>query len=116
MIAHCREHLAGYKMPRSVTWSPELPKTGSGKILKRELARPVLGRPRQQGLTASSARSRSVWSRRPRSGAPGYKRWVCVQECAEMAACTSASMSARLRAASVLSIPSERKMMVRSAD
>ena len=29
----------------------ELPKTGSGKILKRELPRPVLGRPHHQRLT-----------------------------------------------------------------
>ena len=40
IIAHAREHLAGYKIPRSVTWSPELPKTGSGKILKRDLRAP----------------------------------------------------------------------------
>ena len=40
VITHCREHLAGYKIPRSVTWSPELPKTGSGKILKRDLRAP----------------------------------------------------------------------------
>ncbi|MGE0140478.1 MAG: class I adenylate-forming enzyme family protein [Ilumatobacteraceae bacterium] len=40
VIAFAREHLAGYKVPRSVTWSDELPKTGSGKILKRELRAP----------------------------------------------------------------------------
>ena len=40
VIAHAREHLAGYKVPRSITWSDELPKTGSGKILKRELRAP----------------------------------------------------------------------------
>jgi acyl-CoA synthetase (AMP-forming)/AMP-acid ligase II len=40
VVAHSREHLAGYKIPRSVTWSPELPKTGSGKILKRDLRAP----------------------------------------------------------------------------
>ncbi len=40
VIAHCRDHLAGYKIPRSVTWSPELPKTGSGKVLKRDLRAP----------------------------------------------------------------------------
>jgi fatty-acyl-CoA synthase/long-chain acyl-CoA synthetase len=38
--AHAREHLAHYKVPKSVTFSPELPKTGSGKILKRELRAP----------------------------------------------------------------------------
>ncbi|MBA3983826.1 MAG: AMP-binding protein [Acidimicrobiia bacterium] len=37
---HARQHLAGYKVPRSVSWSDELPKTGSGKILKRELRAP----------------------------------------------------------------------------
>jgi acyl-CoA synthetase (AMP-forming)/AMP-acid ligase II len=35
-----RDHLASYKIPRSVTFSDELPKTGSGKILKRELRAP----------------------------------------------------------------------------
>jgi acyl-CoA synthetase (AMP-forming)/AMP-acid ligase II len=35
-----REKLAGYKVPRSVSWLDELPKTGSGKILKRELRQP----------------------------------------------------------------------------
>jgi acyl-CoA synthetase (AMP-forming)/AMP-acid ligase II len=35
--AFAREHLAGYKVPRSVTFAEELPKTGSGKVLKRQL-------------------------------------------------------------------------------
>ncbi len=35
-----REHLAGYKVPRSVSFVAEIPKTGSGKILKRELRAP----------------------------------------------------------------------------
>jgi acyl-CoA synthetase (AMP-forming)/AMP-acid ligase II len=38
--AHSREHLASYKVPRSISWLDELPKTGSGKILKRELRAP----------------------------------------------------------------------------
>ncbi|MEL6892345.1 MAG: AMP-binding protein [Actinomycetota bacterium] len=38
--AHSREHLAGYKIPRSISWRDELPKTGSGKVLKRELRAP----------------------------------------------------------------------------
>lgn len=37
---HVREHLASYKIPRSFSWSDELPKTGSGKILKRQLRDP----------------------------------------------------------------------------
>ncbi|MFW2336329.1 class I adenylate-forming enzyme family protein [Ilumatobacter sp.] len=40
VTAYAREHLAGYKLPRSFSWMDELPKTGSGKILKRELRRP----------------------------------------------------------------------------
>ncbi len=40
VTAHAREKLASYKVPRSITWSDELPKTGSGKILKRELRAP----------------------------------------------------------------------------
>lgn len=38
--AYTRVHLASYKIPRSLSWSDELPKTGSGKILKRELRSP----------------------------------------------------------------------------
>ena len=35
-----REHLAGYKVPRSFSFMTEIPRTGSGKILKRELRKP----------------------------------------------------------------------------
>jgi long-chain acyl-CoA synthetase len=38
LIAHCRRSLANYKVPRRVEFSPtELPKSGTGKILKRIL-------------------------------------------------------------------------------
>ena len=37
VLAFARRHLAGYKVPRSVTFVAELPKTGSGKVLKRQL-------------------------------------------------------------------------------
>jgi acyl-CoA synthetase (AMP-forming)/AMP-acid ligase II len=40
IVEHARGHLAGFKVPRSVSWMSELPKTGSGKILKRELRAP----------------------------------------------------------------------------
>ena len=37
VIAVAREHLAGFKVPRSVAFVDEIPKTGSNKVLKREL-------------------------------------------------------------------------------
>jgi acyl-CoA synthetase (AMP-forming)/AMP-acid ligase II len=40
VIAYARQHLAGYKCPRSVSFAGELPRTGSGKLLKRELRAP----------------------------------------------------------------------------
>ncbi|MGI9223897.1 MAG: class I adenylate-forming enzyme family protein [Woeseiaceae bacterium] len=41
LIDFCREHIAGYKLPKAITLSnEELPKSGPGKILKRELREP----------------------------------------------------------------------------
>ena len=41
LIEHCRERIAGYKVPRSVEFrSDPLPKSGPGKVLKRELRSP----------------------------------------------------------------------------
>ncbi|CAL9675124.1 Long-chain-fatty-acid--CoA ligase [Streptomyces sp. enrichment culture] len=37
LVAHCRRHLAAYKAPRTVSIRDDLPKTTSGKILRREL-------------------------------------------------------------------------------
>ncbi|HEU0101225.1 MAG TPA: AMP-binding protein [Mycobacteriales bacterium] len=37
LIAHCKERMAAYKYPRSVVLMDELPKTVTGKILRREL-------------------------------------------------------------------------------
>ena len=37
LIAHCRERMAAYKYPRQVELIDELPKTVTGKILRREL-------------------------------------------------------------------------------
>ncbi len=45
IIAFGREQLAGYKVPRSVSFVDELPKTGSGKVLKRELRAPYWNDP-----------------------------------------------------------------------
>jgi len=40
ITAFAREHLASYKVPRSVDFASELPRTGSGKLLKRQLRAP----------------------------------------------------------------------------
>jgi long-chain acyl-CoA synthetase len=37
IIEHCRPHLAAYKLPRFVRFVPDLPKTSTGKVLRREL-------------------------------------------------------------------------------
>lgn len=37
LLAHCREHLATYKTPRSIAFLDALPKSGVGKVLRREL-------------------------------------------------------------------------------
>ena len=40
IVEHTRALLARYKVPRSIGWADELPKTGSGKVLKRQLRAP----------------------------------------------------------------------------
>jgi fatty-acyl-CoA synthase len=37
LLAHMKEHLAGYKVPRRIAFVDSLPISGAGKILKREL-------------------------------------------------------------------------------
>jgi len=37
LIAYCRERIAAYKYPRQIEFVDELPKTASGKVLRREL-------------------------------------------------------------------------------
>jgi acyl-CoA synthetase (AMP-forming)/AMP-acid ligase II len=50
ITAFARGHLASYKVPRSVEFTDELPRTGSGKILKRQLRAPYwAGRRAQVG-------------------------------------------------------------------
>ena len=52
-----RERLAGYKLPRSVDFVDELPRTPSGKVLKRELRARYASPP--SPLAAASAREGS---------------------------------------------------------
>ena len=48
LLVHCRQHLAGFKVPKSVEFRDSLPKSGTGKILKRVLREPYwAGRARQ---------------------------------------------------------------------
>lgn len=37
LLEHCSKNLAKFKIPKNFQWIPELPKAGSGKVLKREL-------------------------------------------------------------------------------
>jgi len=37
VIAHCTQHMAGFKAPKRVVFTEALPKNPSGKLLKREL-------------------------------------------------------------------------------
>jgi long-chain acyl-CoA synthetase len=52
MIAFARERLAGYKLPRLIEFVDDLPRTASGKVLKREL------RERERQVTAADAARR----------------------------------------------------------
>ena len=45
LIAHCARHLTYFKVPKSVRIVTELPKTGSGKILKRALREKLAAAP-----------------------------------------------------------------------
>jgi acyl-CoA synthetase (AMP-forming)/AMP-acid ligase II len=49
LIEHCRQRIAGYKLPKSISFRDEpLPLSGAGKVLKTELRRPFWeGRDRQ---------------------------------------------------------------------
>ena len=37
LLLHCREHLAAYKVPRAVQFVADVPKTSTGKIMRRSL-------------------------------------------------------------------------------
>ena len=41
VIAHCKQSLAGYKVPRQVEFRDDLPKSPIGKIIRRELRTPA---------------------------------------------------------------------------
>jgi long-chain acyl-CoA synthetase len=37
VLAHCKQHLTGYKVPKMIEFWKELPKTNVGKVLRREV-------------------------------------------------------------------------------
>jgi long-chain acyl-CoA synthetase len=37
LLTHCRAHLSGYKVPHAVHVIQEIPRTGSGKIIRYKL-------------------------------------------------------------------------------
>jgi long-chain acyl-CoA synthetase len=50
LMSFCRQHLAGYKCPKSIDFATSLPRNPSGKLLKRELRAPYWeGSQRQVG-------------------------------------------------------------------
>ena len=49
LIGWARERIAGYKLPKSVDFVDALPRNPTGKILKRELRKRLLGRARAPG-------------------------------------------------------------------
>lgn len=44
IMEHCREHLARFKVPKSIKFVDELPKSPIGKILRRELRKMAIGK------------------------------------------------------------------------
>ena len=40
LIAHCKGNLAGYKCPKSVDFVDDFPRTGAGKVSKKDLRAP----------------------------------------------------------------------------
>ena len=44
IIAYCRENLTGYKVPKSIAFKKELPKSNVGKILRRVLREEEMGK------------------------------------------------------------------------
>ena len=64
VVAFCREHLAGYKVPRVVRFVGELPRNAMGKILKFEVAGLFAGMPANERV-ARGTRTRPRCGRTP---------------------------------------------------
>jgi long-chain acyl-CoA synthetase len=57
IVAHCREHLAGYKCPRQVDFTDELPRQDNGKIYKRVLRDRYRAQAAQEAQAAQPAQA-----------------------------------------------------------
>jgi long-chain acyl-CoA synthetase len=58
IVAHCRKHLAAYKVPRSVEFLDQLPKSPIGKILRKDLRNTVgVGAGHQPGDAAGGEKA-----------------------------------------------------------
>ena len=70
LIAFCKERMAAYKYPRQVEFVDELPKTVTGKILRREL-RDRGCSPRRGSCRGVASRYRRISGARSLQGACG---------------------------------------------
>lgn len=71
LIEHCRSRLAHYKCPRSVEFLESLPRTGTGKILKRDL-RKKYGKEREM-IRRDSETKESRGTSSEQHGSPGER-------------------------------------------
>jgi long-chain acyl-CoA synthetase len=54
IIAHCRQHLTAYKVPKLIEFRSELPKNPIGKVLRREL-RVTVAQPETEAIRTTGA-------------------------------------------------------------
>ncbi|HYZ24370.1 MAG TPA: AMP-binding protein [Rhodopila sp.] len=64
IVAHCRGHLAAYKVPRQIVFLEALPKSNVGKILRRELRNLVGGEEENHACTEGLQRPHAEGLRR----------------------------------------------------
>ena len=90
VIAHAREHLASYKVPRSISWIDELPKTGSRQDPQARAARRRTGpaeRHRSADPVVRDQGGRELAARGVDLGAPVLRgRWRCTPRSREAVA------------------------------
>ena len=61
ILAFAREHLAGFKVPRSVDFVDELPRSPAGKIQRKKVRDALLGGPRAADLSRGGVAARGRW-------------------------------------------------------